>query len=1064
MMEFMDEERMPRCHMAVCSKAPTASVSSSFSDDLSVGADPNWDDRAAGFEQSVRTLSAQVAERDRTIQMLETKLAERGQATSAQLAAREKAIEALSAQLAEMSNCKAWRAVLTLRRVFFSLVPPGSFRDKALRRLARTAIATSRRIRGIPVRNSKQAWASSVKRKEGLTPASLFLPQGAKSPNLVKIEDIVPCEASPGRIGVHIHVFHPELAAEFAGCLLNLPFPYDLFISTPDKDARQVCERVFSGLPMCEKVKIEVVPNRGRDIAPMFCAFGEDLATYDFIAHLHTKKSGENNTADLSWREYLCANLFGSEKRIRRIFTLLSGETPAGIVYPQTYGVMPSWAHTWLGNRHLGAEWSKRLGIDRIPRGYFDYPVGSMFWARTDALRPLFAAGLRLGDFPVEAGQLDGTLAHCLERMLVLVARHQGFGDAVIEDTKTRSWSAWRLDRYFTRTQKSFENSFGYRKIRVVAFDIFDTLLSRPLLDPETTKEIVAQRAAESLGELYRQCRSRAEAVARRNAGRDVGLDAIYAEFIKQSGVSREDADSLRRLEEDVEWHSVSPRADGVALLRLAREAGKRVVLISDMFLPKKFIESLLKEHGIVDWDTLYLSNDVGMRKDTGALYRHVLDREKITASQMLMVGDGERSDAQVPVTLKMPTHHLLRPVETARGLPRLNPFVEELEQDKDLNKQLTLGLLLQQAFSPIFHKNFSPADLFVPTASGLGYGVVGPLILGFARWLAEQANRDGIDRLYFLAREGEKLKFVYDRWNAAFGEGPPSEYLVLSRRATTVPAVESREDILNIARPPYAANDARSFLDERFGLTLSEKRWDEIRRQSGWGPKRQVTVIGDEIGADVQQLLDAVEGDILAQSAAERPTLKAYLRQIGLERAERAAIVDIGYSATVQDRVSLFLGKPIHGYYMMTIAPAHAVADRHGSIVRGCFVEGARDCRTAAPIYQNSFTLEKLLGSNDAQVVRYEPQGDGRLAGVFRPLSKAEQKGNQARDEIKAGMLQYADDVIKLRKNLFPAFCPPLKLAEEIFMAFIANLSRSEKAVLQTLILDDFYCGRGLV
>ena len=37
-------------------------------------------------------------------------------------------------------------------------------------------------------------------------------------------------------------------------------------------------------------------------------------------------------------------------------------------------------------------------------------------------------------DFPQEAGQLDGTLAHCLERLLVLASRQQGYCNAVIED------------------------------------------------------------------------------------------------------------------------------------------------------------------------------------------------------------------------------------------------------------------------------------------------------------------------------------------------------------------------------------------------------------------------------------------------------------------------------------------------------------------------------------------------------------------------------------------------------------------------------------------------------
>jgi FMN phosphatase YigB (HAD superfamily) len=1001
----------------------------------------------AGLQQSVETLSGQLTDRDEMIQTLTARLAE-----------SEQMIQGLSTQLAEMSNSKAWAAALWLRKTLVLIAPPGSRRNRALRRLAKACLLAGTKIRRI---GNANAWTGQAAR---LTLSKIQPLQGAKSPNLVNIENVVPCPASPGRIAVHVHIFYPDLAAEFAGCLLNMPFPYDLFVSAPDQEAYDACARVFSGLPLCEKLRIEIVPNRGRDMAPMFCAFGKELMNYSVIGHLHSKKSRYNKGATLGWREYLCTNLFGSNRRIRQIFALLSGENPAGIVYPQTYSNMPSWAHTWLANRQMGVKWCKRLGIDRVPRGYFDYPVGSMFWARAAALRPLFAAGISWEDFPVEAGQSDGTLAHCLERLFVLVARQQGFHDAVIEDAKARNWSAWRLDRYFSRTPKAAEACFGDPKLRVIAFDVFDTLLSRPLLDPEATKEIVAQRAAKSLGGPYREYRVRAEAVARQQAGRDVGLDGIYAEFAKQSGLTQQESDSLRTLEEEVEWHSVSPRADGVSLLEAARRTGKRVILVSDMFLPKDFFEALLKEHGIVAWDALYLSSDVGLRKDTGELYRHILDREGVLPGQMLMVGDNERVDVQIPVDMRMPTYHVLRPTEIARALPRLNPFVEELERDKDLSNQLTMGLLVRRAYSPVFYQGLNPVSLFPSTPFALGYSVVGPLLLGFAHWLSEQARRDGMDRLYFLAREGQKLKLVYDRWAEALGAGPPSEYLVLSRRATTVPAINSHQDILNIARTLYTANAAKCFLAERFGLVLPEKRWDELHRQIGWGPRRQVAVPDGQIDKELQKLLRAVQDDILAQAAAERPALQAYLREMGFENAARAAIVDIGYSATVQDRISLFMNKPIHGYYMTSDAQARAVADRHRSIVRGCFVEGAKSRQTAPATYRNSFTLEKLLGCNDAQIVRYTLQEDGRVSGVYKPLSRAERQGNQARADIEKGMLEYTADAIKLRKNLFPAFSPPLRLPEEIFAAFTVNLSRSEHDMLQTLILDDFYCGQGLV
>mgnify|MGYP001994923773 CR=1 FL=1 len=53
-----------------------------------------------------------------------------------------------------------------------------------------------------------------------------------------------------------------------------------------------------------------------------------------------------------------------------------------------------------------------------------------MFLARTDALRPLVSLGLRLDDFELEAGQVDGTLSHALERWVGVAAQSQGYQQA----------------------------------------------------------------------------------------------------------------------------------------------------------------------------------------------------------------------------------------------------------------------------------------------------------------------------------------------------------------------------------------------------------------------------------------------------------------------------------------------------------------------------------------------------------------------------------------------------------------------------------------------------------
>jgi len=47
----------------------------------------------------------------------------------------------------------------------------------------------------------------------------------------------------------------------------------------------------------------------------------------------------------------------------------------------------------------------------------FEFPAGSMFWISSRILETISSLDISIGDFEPELGQLDGTLAHALERI-----------------------------------------------------------------------------------------------------------------------------------------------------------------------------------------------------------------------------------------------------------------------------------------------------------------------------------------------------------------------------------------------------------------------------------------------------------------------------------------------------------------------------------------------------------------------------------------------------------------------------------------------------------------------
>ena len=72
------------------------------------------------------------------------------------------------------------------------------------------------------------------------------------------------------------------------------------------------------------------------------------------------------------------------------------------------------------------------------------------------------------------------------------------------------------------------------------------------------------------------------------------------------------------------------------------------------------------------------------------------------------------------------------------------------------------------------------------------GYCVFGPLIYEFVKWLDNETKE--YEQILFLAREGWLLKTAYDTFK---GNNDKSKYFLASRRATSVSAIYTENDII---------------------------------------------------------------------------------------------------------------------------------------------------------------------------------------------------------------------------------------------------------------------------
>ena len=227
--------------------------------------------------------------------------------------------------------------------------------------------------------------------------------------------------AAPGRIGVHLHLFYADMLEQILSHLKNIPAEFDLYVSVAESGTeegiRRICRDRLPNLGQCEVVK---TPNRGRDVAPLIRTFGDRLKAYDYVCHIHTKKS--LRSASLAgWSDFIYAHLLGSERLVKCILSWLSGNV--SLVYPPDFLALEDAPDKWGGNLELTERILKTAGVRYDLKKEFpviEFSQGTMFWARGDYLAGMLSLNLNYDDFPEEPIGDDGTAAHAFERALFL--------------------------------------------------------------------------------------------------------------------------------------------------------------------------------------------------------------------------------------------------------------------------------------------------------------------------------------------------------------------------------------------------------------------------------------------------------------------------------------------------------------------------------------------------------------------------------------------------------------------------------------------------------------------
>jgi glycosyltransferase involved in cell wall biosynthesis len=374
-------------------------------------------------------------------------------------AEKNQVISDLTKEISAIHNTISWKITYPLRRVLMTFKQIKFFLASLI------AIFRSYKIRKIIIFIPKIFTRNGIERTKNVIKE--FNKKLSKScldyDRVISLNDVPEGKFKITKdLAVHVHIYYPRLITEILYYLDNIPIPFVLYVSVVSSDTEQIAWQKLKKIKNLKKLNIQVVENRGRDIAPMLVAFGRSLSSHDVALHIHTKQSPHNPWILNGWRRYLMEMLLGTPDRIVAVLEQFSKDPQMGFLFPKTFFPIRGFIENYDEANDRNIEKLLRMhgcGVEKLEemdRKFF--PAGNMFWFRGAAIKPFIKMGLSNDHFEIEDNQTDGTLAHAIERSLPFFVSEQKY--------VAKSFEAYSFENQYSSAHKvNLLNSYISRGI-----------------------------------------------------------------------------------------------------------------------------------------------------------------------------------------------------------------------------------------------------------------------------------------------------------------------------------------------------------------------------------------------------------------------------------------------------------------------------------------------------------------------------------------------------------------------------------------------------------------------
>ncbi len=354
---------------------------------------------------------------------------------------------------------------------------------------------------------------------------------------------------------------------------------------------------------------------------------------------------------------------------------------------------------------------------------------------------------------------------------------------------------------------------YAVEKHDYISFDIFDTLLTRKVMRPEDVFDLVEKNNREKgfIIESFKEKRIRSqEQLGLSNPD----ISEIYKAFQDSFHITPELAQKYLDEEIAVEKRVLVPRKDMVLIFKECLDRGKKVFLVTDMYISEEVLREILKENGITGYNDIYVSCSRKQLKLQGLLETYVAEAGE---GNFLHIGDHLIHDG-ICAGLAGIDYCL---IPSGYKCAMMSPLKPVVEMASSLEEHILIGLVINRLFSDPFSEPLSN----IKSDEDYAYSFCAAYVARFVFWISETVEGADYRGILFSARDGFLIRQMYDilrQYSAASHMAPESIYFYTSRKAAVAPCVKD-EKYINTIIDIYAGMDKEEMMREGFLLEKSK-------------------------------------------------------------------------------------------------------------------------------------------------------------------------------------------------------------------------------------------------